>query len=75
MNSKKMTSTKSFILRVWNEEPDEQKQPKWRYVLLDAETESRQGFTSLDKLFRMLYGEISGDKPTEAVHNRDNHRC
>ena len=72
MNSQKITSAKSFILRVWNEEPDEQKQPKWRYVLLDAETESRQCFTSLDKLFRMLYSESSGDKPTETAHNRDN---
>lgn len=56
-----MANHRAFILRVWNEEDDDQTQPVWRYVLLDAQTEARRGFTSLDQLFRTLYTEITGD--------------
>lgn len=62
MNCQHISNTKSYILRIRNEEVDQQKPPQWRYVLLNTDTEIRQGFTSLDKLFIALYKEISGDK-------------
>ena len=73
MNEQIMASAKSFILRIWNEEVDPQKQPKYRYVLVDAEGSSRQGFTSLDKLFLTLYQEISGDQSIKLLSKGDPH--
>lgn len=56
------TTYRAFILRVWNEEKDELKQPIWRYVLVDAESEARKGFSSFDQLCLTLYAEITGDR-------------
>ena len=55
------TNHRAFVLRAWNEEKDEQKQPNWRYVLVDAQSGARRGFTGLDQLFCTLYAEITGD--------------
>jgi len=71
MNKLQMTSHRAFVLRIWNEEKDEQKQPTWRYVLLDAESEARRGFTSLDKLFLTLYAEITGDQAVSQLIKRE----
>lgn len=57
---------RSFILRIWNDETDTQKQPHWRYVLLDSDSETRRCFTSLDQLFAVLAIEIgSGSQPVQ----------
>ncbi|MEZ4664377.1 MAG: hypothetical protein R2911_43150 [Caldilineaceae bacterium] len=69
-----MTNHRAFVLRVWNEEKDEQKQPVWRYVLLDAQTEARRGFTSLDQLFHTLYTEITGDPTGGQLIKREEKR-
>lgn len=61
---------RSFILRVRNDEPDAQKQPCWRYTLLDPERESRRGFTSLAQLFIALAVEI-GEEPTAKFRQSD----
>ena len=69
-----MTNHRAFVLRVWNEEKDDQKEPAWRYVLLDAQTEARRGFTSLDQLFRTLYAEITGDPTAGQLIKREEKR-
>lgn len=63
-----ISSRRSFILRVRNDEPDGEKQPRWRFVLLDSECGYRRCFTSLDQLFTTLYMEISGDKSPEVTN-------
>ena len=60
-----MYNHRSFILRMQNDEPDHKKQPRWRYILLDAERQSRRGFTSLDQLFAALVQEVSSETGRE----------
>jgi hypothetical protein len=62
-----MSEHRSFILRIRNDEPDQQKQPCWRYVLLDPEREYRQSFTSLDQLFKVLTMEICSGTSAECT--------
>ncbi|MEZ4868128.1 MAG: hypothetical protein R3C14_42770 [Caldilineaceae bacterium] len=68
MSYQNPTHIKSFILRAWNDEPDAQKPPRWRYVLLDTASAYRRGFTSLDQLFTTLSLEISGDTSAPCAH-------
>jgi len=68
INKKKANTNRSFILRMWNDEPDHRKPPQWRFVLLDSECEQRRGFTSLDQLFATLCIEISEDTLTESTN-------
>ena len=59
-----MTTYRSFILRVHEDEvtePNQAKQICRRYILLDPACEYRRGFTSLDELFHTLAAEINGD--------------
>ncbi|MCB0083296.1 MAG: hypothetical protein KDE47_20280 [Caldilineaceae bacterium] len=62
-----MTSYRSFILRVCNDEPTGKK-AQWRYILLDSESQYRRGFTSLQQLFRALHAEICGETMVENAH-------
>lgn len=71
MKNQNGLNPKSFILRVWNDEPEVGKKPRWRYVLLDTETDSRRGFSSLDQLFITLYRKISGDDSTTLAADQE----
>jgi len=61
----RMTSHRSFILRMRNEEPDSRKAPRWRYVLLEPERQHRRSFISLDQLFAALVQEIGHGRVRE----------
>lgn len=69
MDMKNPTQIRSFILRAWNDEPNEQKPARWRYVLLDAASAERWGFTSLDQLFATLTKEISSDALSRCAYS------
>lgn len=69
MNNYNVASYRSFILRVRNDEPDPQRPPRWRYVLLDPEREHRLGFTSLDQLFAALAAEIGDCTSVEKLQS------
>ncbi len=64
MNNSGISYSRSFILRIRNDQKDAQQQPCWRFTLLDPESDLRRGFTSLDQLFAALSIEISGDTAT-----------
>ncbi|MCB0109078.1 MAG: hypothetical protein KDE53_24315 [Caldilineaceae bacterium] len=65
MNSSGISYSRSFILRIRNDQKDAQQKPCWRFVLLDPENDSRRGFASLDQLFAALSIEIGGDTATD----------
>lgn len=68
MHSNKPTYINSFILRAWNDETDEQKPPRWRFVLLKAASKERWASTSLEQLFITLTKEIYSNALTPCMH-------
>ncbi|MEZ4706670.1 MAG: hypothetical protein R3A44_05675 [Caldilineaceae bacterium] len=63
-----MANYRSFILRVRDDEPDEQKKPRRFYLLLDARCGYRRAFTSLEQLLQALCAEINGDISAESTN-------